>query len=134
MRSVLAVLSLLSAMPAFAVETVVTCKVDGDILGPQRVSWNPDTGVADISLEDGPHRGVVTRTQMRETGHKVNLMFRGIGSEAETEFMIFPTVGGHMIVGVGYEYADGKRYLATSHGHFQATCDNLPRNAARFGN
>lgn len=129
----LAILSLLLTMPAIAAETVVTCKVDGDILGPQSVSWSSDTGVADISLEDGRHRGVVTRTQMFDTGHKVNLMFKGVGSDAETEFMVFPTIGGHMIVGVGYEYADGERYLATSKGHFQATCDNLPRNAALFG-
>ena len=133
MRSVLALVSLLAMMPAFSAETTVKCEIDGDVLGPQMVSWNSDTGVADIYLEDGHHRSVVTRTQMRETGHKVNLMFKGIGEDAETEFMVFPTMGGHMIVGVGYDYADGQRYLSTSQGHFQATCENLPRNSALFG-
>ena len=100
----------------------VSCKVEGDVLGPQRLAWDTETGVAEIDLESGTRHGVVTRVEPRGNGAKVNFIFKGIDSEEETEFMIFPAAVGYGLVGVGYNYAEGKKYLATSHGHFQASC------------
>ena len=100
----------------------MNCKVEGDVLGPQRLTWNAKTKVAEIDLESGTYRGVVARIQQRENGQKVNFVFKGIDGEAETEFMIFPAAAGYGVVGVGYDYADGERFLATSHGHYPAAC------------
>ena len=100
----------------------MNCKVEGDVLGPQRLTWSATTKVAEIDLESGTYRGVVSRVQQRENGQKVNFIFKGVEGEAETEFMIFPAAAGYGVVGVGYDYADGERSLATSHGHYPAAC------------
>ena len=119
--SALSVAVLLMASFSASAERM-SCKVEGDVLGPQRLTWDTNTGAAEIDLESGARHGVVTRVEPRENGQKVNFIFKGVDSEAETEFMIVPGAVGYVLVGVGYNYADGKKYLATSHGHFQAKC------------
>ena len=135
MRGLIFAASMLLGLPVAATAATVTrCTIDGDILGPSLVSWDSESRVAEITLDDhSVHKGRVTRTQDREPRGSVraegevaqadNLLFTTIGARDETEFLVFPTATGSAIFGVGYDYVDGIRYLATSQGHWQARCD-----------
>ena len=124
----LASLTLLSsfALPATAETTI--CKIDGELIGPETVSWSTDTQKAKLKLHGETLEGQMTwQRKHSDQGNAVNLTFKPkdplFGDEFE--FTVFPTDAGHRILGVAYKYHEGVRHLYFSQGNYAATCSSL---------
>lgn len=120
----LATLFLLSvAAPASAQTTI--CKVEGDSIGPELISWDTRTQRAEVKMLGEELQGKVTwRRKHNDLGEKVNLSFTPANPlfGDEYEFVVFPTEDGHRVMGVGYKRHNGVRYFDTSQGNYPAAC------------
>ena len=114
------------AAPAFAQTT--TCKIERDMAGPELISWNTKTLRAEVKLLGEALQGKVTwRRKHDDLGDKINLSFTPAEPlfGDEYEFVVFPTEAGHRVIGVGYKYYNGVKYLDVSQGNYAAICSTL---------
>ena len=121
-----ALLLLGAAAPAFAQTTI--CKVEGATTGPELISWDTKTQRAEVKMLGEALQGKLTwRRKHDDLGDKVNLSFTPADPlfGDEYEFVVFPTESGHRVMGVGYKYYGGVKYLNISQGNYSATCSSL---------
>jgi len=116
----------MTAAPAFAQTTI--CKVEGDSTGPELISWDTKTQRAQVKLLGEDLQGKMTwKRKHDDLGDKVNLSFTPADPlfGDEYEFVVFPTESGHRVMGVGYKYYNGVKYLNISQGNYVAVCSSL---------
>ena len=114
------------AAPAFAQTTI--CKIEGDSIGPELISWDTKTQRAQVKLLGEDLQGKMTwKRKHDDLGDKVNLSFTPADPlfGDEYEFVVFPTESGHRVMGVGYKYYNGVKYLNISQGNYAAVCSSL---------
>lgn len=122
-RDYILIFALLST-PLFAHARTITCEAHGGPLAPKLISWDTDTHVAHLEL-GRLYTGSVTLTRKFNDGYKVNMVFPNVLYQSELEYIVFPLSHGggtFRVIGVGYEVIDGKRYLTTGFGEYNASC------------
>lgn len=122
-------LATLLATPTCVLADTTICKVAGDSVDPQVVSWDSVSRKARIKYWSGvTYDGMLTLTRKHDDGTKVNLSFAPTDSifGDEYEFIVFTIPGaGHRMVGASFIYSGGVKRLSSVLGNFEATCSTL---------
>ena len=99
----------------------------GDATAPVIVSWDTESKKASaVFALLGQAEGTVKLVRSRKSASDtVNIKVKPLKFPFadEVEILIFQGAEGRpRVIGVGYQYVEGKRYLSSMHGNSEATC------------